>query len=67
MEQIIIEVSDKSIVRVLVDLFSTMRGVKIKSVSGKKMGSIDRSLIEVSQGKVFEAQNAKDLVDKCLR
>ncbi len=66
MEQIVIEVSNKSVLRVLIDLFSTMRGVKIKSISGKKIGSIDKSLIEVKQGKVFDAQNAKDLIDKCL-
>ena len=66
MEQIVIEVTDKSILRILIDLFSTMRGVKVKSVSGKKIGSIDKSLFEVEQGKVFEAQNAKDLIDKCL-
>lgn len=66
MEQIIIEVKDKSILRTLIDLFSTMRGVKIKSVSGKKVGTIDKSLLEVSQGKVFDAKNAADLIDKCL-
>jgi hypothetical protein len=66
MEQIVIEVSNKSVLRVLIDLFSTMRGVKIKSVSGKKIGTIDKSLMEVSQGKVFDAQSAKDLIDKCL-
>lgn len=66
MEQIIIEVKDKSILRTLIDLFSTMRGVKIKSVSGKKVGTIDKSLLEVSQGKVFDARNATDLIDKCL-
>ncbi len=67
MEQIVIEVSNKSILRVLIDLFSTMRGVKIKSVSGKKIGSIDKALTEVSQGRVFDAQNAKDLIDKCIK
>jgi hypothetical protein len=66
MEQIVIEVNNKSILRLLIDLFSTMRGVKIKSISGKKIGSIDKSLMEVSQGKVFDAQDAKDLIDKCL-
>jgi hypothetical protein len=66
MVQIVIEVSNKSVLRVLIDLFSTMRGVKIKSISGKKIGSIDKSLIEVEQGKVFDAQNAKELIDKCL-
>ena len=67
MEQITIEVKDKTILRTLLDLFSTMRGVKITSVSGKKVGAIDKSLIEVSQGKVFDAQDASDLIDKCLR
>jgi hypothetical protein len=62
----VIEVNNKSILRLLIDLFSTMRGVKIKSISGKKIGSIDKSLMEVSQGKVFDAQDAKDLIDKCL-
>ena len=66
MAQIEIEVNDKSILRILIDLFSTMRWVKIKSISGKKVGSIDKSLLEVNQGKVFDAQNAKDLINKCL-
>jgi hypothetical protein len=66
MAQIVIEVNDKSILRILIDLFSTMRGVKIKSISGKKIGSIEKSLLEVNQGKVFDAQNANDLINKCL-
>lgn len=66
MDQIVIEVSNKSVLRVLTDLFATMRGVKIKSVSGKKPGTINKSVMEVRQGKVFDAHNAKDLIDKCL-
>jgi len=67
MDQIIIEVKDKTVLRTLMDLFSTMRGVKIKSVSGKKVGAIDKSLMEVAQDKVFDAENATDLINKCLK
>lgn len=67
MEQIIIEVNNKSMLRLLIELFSTMKGVKIKSISGEKLGSIDKSLMEVTEGKVFVAKNAKDLIEKCLR
>lgn len=67
MEQIIVEVNDKSMLRLLIELFSTMKGVTIKSVSDNKPGSIDKSLLEVKQGKVFAAENAKDLIEKCLK
>lgn len=53
--------------RLLTELFSTMKGVRIKSVSGEKLGSIDKSLIEVTQGKVFIAKNAKELIENCLK
>jgi hypothetical protein len=67
MEQILIEVNDKSLLRLLIELFSTMKGVTIKSISGNKLGSLDKSLMEVKQGKVFAAENARDLIEKCLR
>jgi hypothetical protein len=66
MEQIVIEVNSKSKLNLLIDLFSNMKGVTIKSISGKKIGSVDKSLLEVSQGKIIKAGSASELIEKCL-
>lgn len=66
MEQIIINVEDKSILRSLRKILSSLNGVSIvKSVRKRKSG-LDEALEDVKEGRVYTAENSEEMFKHIL-
>lgn len=66
MEQIIINVEDKSILRSLRKILSSLNGVSIAKPVKKRKSGLDEAIEDVKEGRVYTAANSEEMFKHIL-
>lgn len=66
MEQIIINVEDKSILRSLRKILNSLNGVSIEKPIKKRKSGLDEAIEDVKAGRVYTAENSKEMFKHIL-
>ena len=66
MEQIIINVEDKSILRSLRKILSSLNGVSIANPAKKRKSGLDKAIEDVKEGRVYTAENSEEMFKHIL-
>ncbi len=66
MEQIIINVEDKSILRSLRKILSSLNGVSIAKPAKKRKSGLDEAIEDVKEGRVYTAENSEEMFKHIL-
>jgi len=66
MEQIIINVEDKSILRSLRKILNSLNGVSIVKPARKRKSGLDEDIEDVKNGRVYTAKNSEEMFKHIL-
>ena len=66
MEQIIINVEDKSILRSLRKILNSLNGVTIAKPARKRKTGLDEAIEDVKEGRVYSAENSEEMFKHIL-
>ncbi len=66
MEQIIINVEDKSILRSLRKILNSLNGVSIVKPARKRKSGLDEAIEDVKNGRVYTAKNSEEMFKHIL-
>ncbi len=66
MEQIVINVEDKSILRSLRKILNSINGVSIVRTTKKRKRGLDEAIEDVKAGRVYTANNSKEMFKHIL-